>query len=149
TTIGFGLLGAGILTAVPDRGIVAAMRRPGLSGAVARRLIPAAFVVPVIIGFLRLRGQQLGFYGTEAGIAIFAIANVIIMVLLIIWCANSLATLEEASERGREELRRQSQLIDLANDAIITADASRNITKWNGGAQKLYGWTETEALGQL
>jgi len=29
---------------------------------------------------------------------------------------------------------------------ILTADLDGNIMAWNGAAQRLYGWSETEAL---
>ena len=35
-----------------------------------------------------------------------------------------------------------------ANDAIIIADAAGNILDWNRGAEKIFGYTEGEAVGQ-
>jgi PAS domain S-box-containing protein len=51
--------------------------------------------------------------------------------------------------RAEEGLRRKVQLVELSNDAIITADAGRRITSWNAGATEMYGWTESEALGKV
>ena len=39
-------------------------------------------------------------------------------------------------------------LLDLAHDAIILCDASGAISYWNRGAEKTYGWSRNEALGQ-
>jgi PAS domain S-box-containing protein len=39
-------------------------------------------------------------------------------------------------------------LIDGAHDAIILTDAQGNITYWNQGACRTYGWEKNEALGQ-
>lgn len=45
-------------------------------------------------------------------------------------------------------LRRQAELLDLANDAILVRDLKRDtITYWNDGAVRLYGWSNKEALG--
>ncbi len=52
-------------------------------------------------------------------------------------------------ERQRDRLQRQAELIDLSNDAIITATPDRVITSWNVGAEKLYGWSKAEAVGQV
>ncbi len=52
-------------------------------------------------------------------------------------------------ERQRDRLQRQAELIDLSNDAIITATADRVITSWNVGAEKLYGWSKAEAVGKV
>jgi PAS domain S-box-containing protein len=46
-------------------------------------------------------------------------------------------------------VRRQAELINLAHDAIITADANRVITRWNNGAAEMYGWTAVEAVGRV
>jgi len=156
TTVTLAVLCTGILFAMPENGLVAALRLPGLSGGVARRLIPTALVVPLVLGWLRLQGQHLGWYGTEFGVAILVVSTILVLVLFIGWSVNSLADLEAAQERSYRELRsqsdalrRQGQLIDLSNDAIIIADTRRVITGWNGGAEKLYGWKKAEAIGHV
>jgi PAS domain S-box-containing protein len=42
----------------------------------------------------------------------------------------------------------QTELLDLADDAVILTDADGTITYWNQGACRIYGWEKTEALGQ-
>ncbi len=50
--------------------------------------------------------------------------------------------------RTEQMLRRQAELLDLANDAILVRDLKRDtITYWNDGAVRLYGWSSREALG--
>lgn len=48
-----------------------------------------------------------------------------------------------------ERLRLQTDLINLAHDAILVRDAASRILVWNKGAEDLYGWTEREALGRI
>jgi len=51
---------------------------------------------------------------------------------------------------AEETLRRQSELLDIAHDAIFTRDLkNRRISYWNRAAERLYGWSREEALGQL
>jgi len=52
-------------------------------------------------------------------------------------------------QQAEETLRKQAQLLDLANDAILVRDENDQITYWNQGAERLYGWTKAEALGQF
>jgi len=69
-----------------------------------------------------------------------------------------IATIRDATERKRVEetlkiqtsqLRRQADLIDLANDAIIILTPTRSIVSWNHGSQNIYGWTSSEAVGRV
>lgn len=63
--------------------------------------------------------------------------------------------LEDRVQERTAELKRstadaleKATLLDLANDAIFVKTAQGKITYWNRGAEKLYGWTASEALGQ-
>ena len=47
-----------------------------------------------------------------------------------------------------ERLRRQATIVEQVHDAIITADMSGNITSWNNGATRLFGYSSDEALGK-
>lgn len=40
------------------------------------------------------------------------------------------------------------QLVEAVGDAIVASDASGAITLWNPAAQRMFGFTESEALGQ-
>ena len=42
----------------------------------------------------------------------------------------------------------QAQLLDLATDSIFIRDMGGRITYWNQGAERMYGWTKQEVLGQ-
>ena len=40
-------------------------------------------------------------------------------------------------------------LLNLADDAVIVRDPANRIVFWNLGAQRLYGWSAQEAMGQV
>lgn len=44
--------------------------------------------------------------------------------------------------------KRLRQLIDLSPDAILVADREGIIRFWNGGAERIFGRSATEAVGQ-
>lgn len=46
------------------------------------------------------------------------------------------------------QLRYQADLLQNVSDAIISTDMEMVIRTWNHAAEKIYGWTEAEALGQ-
>ncbi len=56
--------------------------------------------------------------------------------------------LRKKREQAEETLRKQASLIDLSPDAIIVRQLDGTITFWSKGAEKLYGWTKDEAIGQ-
>lgn len=155
TAITCGCLLMGILLKMPDSGVVAPLALRGLSGTLARRLIPMAVLVPLAAGWLTLRGENMGLYGREFGVAIFSVLTIVGLVFLLAGSVNFLARIENSREktsldlkRQRDTLKHQAELIDLSNDAIIIADSRRRIVAWNGGAETLYGWRENEAIGQ-
>jgi PAS domain S-box-containing protein len=47
-----------------------------------------------------------------------------------------------------ETIREQAALLDIATDAILVRDLQNKILFWNKGAEKLYGWSTTEAKGK-
>ena len=52
---------------------------------------------------------------------------------------------EEALKQSEEKYR---ELINASPDGIISADSDMNITIWNSSAEKIFGYTEKEMLGQ-
>jgi two-component system, sensor histidine kinase and response regulator len=49
------VLSAGVLCARPERGLMAVVTSGNVGGVVARRLLPAAILVPLVFGWFRLR----------------------------------------------------------------------------------------------
>jgi PAS domain S-box-containing protein len=52
-------------------------------------------------------------------------------------------------KRHEQQLAEQARLLDLSNDAIIVRDKNEQVTYWNKGATKLYGYTGQEAVGKV
>ena len=52
-------------------------------------------------------------------------------------------------EHNAAEISEKAALLDLANDAIFVKGADGKISYWNQGAERLYGWTRSEALGRF
>ena len=50
--------------------------------------------------------------------------------------------------KAEEKIREQADLLDKASDAIIVRDLKGRIVYWNQGAERMYGWTAREAIGQ-
>ncbi len=48
----------------------------------------------------------------------------------------------------RDRLRWMSAIVESTDDAIIGQDLNGKIVSWNGGAERLYGYTAAEAIGR-
>src|SRR5207244_12594697 len=57
--------------------------------------------------------------------------------------------LRDERRRTEERLREQADIISRAHDAVIIRDFGSDIvTFWNQGAEHLYGWSASEAIGR-
>jgi PAS domain S-box-containing protein len=50
--------------------------------------------------------------------------------------------------RAEQQIREQAALLDKTADAILVQDLRGRILFWNRGAERLYGWTAAEVVGE-
>jgi diguanylate cyclase (GGDEF)-like protein/PAS domain S-box-containing protein len=63
-----------------------------------------------------------------------------------IFAARAAGELERENSDAR--IREQASLLDKAKDAIIVLGLDGRVRFWNNGAERVYGWTSEEAIGQ-
>ncbi len=120
TALGFGVLCVGIFCARPRREPAATLVSATAGGLMARRLLPAAFLIPIILGWLQFQGERAGFYGVEFGHSIFVVCNVIAFNILIWWNARSIGQIDAERTRIAHELHRQNALLEkTAHDMVL------------------------------
>ena len=101
TALAFLALCVGILFARPNVGLMVVFSGETAGGTVARRLVPAAILIPVFLGWLRMMGEHAGLYGTAVGAAFSAVAHILVFAILVYWIAWLLHGRD--LERGRIE----------------------------------------------
>lgn len=146
------LLGAAVPFARPDRGLMRIFTNSGVGGTVIRRLLPAAIIIPVTLGWLRLQGERLGLYDTETGLALFALSTLILFAALILWVANRL-NVTDAGRRQAEESLRESEnrfraLIENSSDAVALISAEGVVLYESQAASRITGYSAEERIGQ-
>lgn len=66
--------------------------------------------------------------------------------MLKIFAARAAAELER--QQAEQKIREQAALLDITSDAIFVRNLDHQILYWNQGAERLYGWQVSEAMGQ-
>ncbi|WP_119068097.1 sensor histidine kinase [Aggregatilinea lenta] len=151
TSLAFFAAGIGTFLARPERDPVQFLVKDGSGSVMARRLLPAAILVPFLIGLLRLGGEQIGVIGVEFGLALFTLANVVVFAALIWWNAERLNRLD-VERRASDEALQESQtrlagIIESAMDAIIAVDEDQRVALFNDAAEKMFGCPAQDAIG--
>jgi PAS domain S-box-containing protein len=108
TAICFLSLCMGILFARPQYEPMATFLSPSLGGQTARRLLPAAIIVPLILGYLRLKGERAEIYRTEFGVSLMAMSTMVVFIVLI-WLSVRSVHRAEQHRFAAEEALKQSQ----------------------------------------
>jgi signal transduction histidine kinase/CheY-like chemotaxis protein/HPt (histidine-containing phosphotransfer) domain-containing protein len=91
TAASFFALGLGILCARPDRGFVSVLTRDDAGGVLARRIFPAAILIPAGLGWLRLWWHREQFFSEEQGLAIAVVITMFAFATFIAITARSLS----------------------------------------------------------
>ncbi|MGB2768954.1 MAG: PAS domain S-box protein, partial [Candidatus Zixiibacteriota bacterium] len=58
------------------------------------------------------------------------------------------ANIRKERRLAEEALRRQAQILDQIHDSVVSTDLDGNVTSWNKGAERLFGYSDKEALGK-
>jgi PAS domain S-box-containing protein len=138
-------LGIGVIAMIPEHGIAAALRRPDTGGALLRRLILPIITIPLVVGWFRLVGENIGLYDTAFGTSLRTLVEIVLFFALIWWVSNSIRRHESAAIESRARL---AAIIDSTDDAVISKTLDGTIRSWNAGAERIFGYSEAEAVGQ-
>jgi PAS domain S-box-containing protein len=110
------LLGMGILGVKPDRGLAALLNGNTGGSLLARRLIPTAVVIPVLAGWLRIKGEQAGLYDLPFGTALLVTTFMVIFVTIVWWTAASIDASDAARESAAAAAKRTERRLWLVTD---------------------------------
>ncbi len=123
TAIAFLALSLGALWARPQRGLVAVVTSDQPGGALARRLLPAAVVIPLVLGWLKLLFDRRGLLPSELGLAL-AVALTILLFTVLIWATSRFLNRVDAERKaGEDRLVTQYATTSILAEAPTLADA--------------------------
>jgi PAS domain S-box-containing protein len=169
------LLSVAIFFARPRTGLADDLTSEGSGSVMARRLLPAVFCIPILLGWISLQGQLAGLFGTELGLALYSTASVAVFIVLV-WLSARKMNAEYSQRRGAEveiremnaelegrvaertktleqselALRESSEtvrlLLDSTVEAIYGIDMQGNCTLCNRACVNLLGYRDAADL---
>ncbi|MBI4971692.1 MAG: response regulator [Candidatus Omnitrophica bacterium] len=113
TAIAFSLLSISVLTMRTENGFTKIFVSDTAGGFMARRLLPAIIIIPLILGELRLMGEFAGFYTTEFGVSLFAISTIVIFFILVWWTARIINRTDVKRRQAEEALKKMFDELEL------------------------------------
>jgi two-component system sensor histidine kinase/response regulator len=112
-------------------GMLALLAGSSAASRMARRLLAASILVPVVLGALRLWGQRAGLYGTEVGTALFAAGNALAFAWLISRSALAVHRHEQRRRQAEAHLRETNADLEL-----WVAERTRALAEVNGALRR-------------
>jgi PAS domain S-box-containing protein len=151
-----------ILLARPDHGVISALTRRHSGRQIALLTLPLSLTLPFLIGWLQLKGERAGLYGTEFGLALFAM-SIIILFTILVWLSTRSLNIDDR-KRARDDLERrvaersaqlagpkeklQAVLDATAQVSIVAMDTEGLITVFDRGAEQMLGYASDEIVHQ-
>ncbi|MEG3920919.1 PAS domain S-box protein [Microcoleus sp. T3_A4] len=170
TILSFFILYGGILWLRPKEGLMQVVTSPLVGGLMLRCLLPWAVIFPVVMNWFTLHGEKLGWYNAEYGYALRSAIMVFTFSILIWGTARFLNLIDYKRQQAEKDLKKLNEtleiivaertdtlqksqarfagILEIASDAIISVDRTQQITLFNQGAEKIFGYKTEEVLGQ-
>jgi PAS domain S-box-containing protein len=132
----------GTMGLLPGGGPLDVFAGGAASARLARRLVPAAFLVPLGLEWLRSQGQELGLYGGRYGTSLTVLGTFAI-IAGVIWQSTRSARRIETSRLAALEER--DRFFDMSIDLLATASADGYFIRLNPAWTAVLGYE----LGEL
>lgn len=159
TAAAFILLGFGILMVRRDRLIAKIVSGDGMGSMSARRLLPLALILPIVIAYFRIKGEHLGLFSSDLGVGLVALSYILFFSAAIMWIAavinrtdkgrsDSLYELRKISEKLQISTDEWKRTFDSISDMIFIIDTDNNIVRANKAFLDAIKKTTDEVVGK-
>jgi|GEM_PF-2701596 len=149
TALLFFLIALGIICFYPKHGFMRLATADNNAGLLMRRLLPAVIFLPPILGWLAFKGQQLTWYDTAFGFALFAASNVVVFSILTWWAARAIEQVDVDKHKAEQISSWQQAILNSADLTIISTNLQGVILTCNAGALKQLGYQEQDIIGKV
>ena len=136
----------------PEKRLLQLLEHDSPGATVFRRLLPAAFVLPILVGWLEAVGQRRGWFDAAAGEGLATVSMVIVCTALIWWTSSKLddMNVRRSMAETRADTQREWLEVTLANigDAVIAANDEGRVGFMNPATEALCGIEPASAVGR-
>ncbi len=131
TALMFMLLAIGVLFARPAIGAAGRLLADDSSGMLLRRLIPAAILLPIVLGRLRVAGDRAGLYDLEFGRALLIFSFIVLFSAVTWWTSavvqRHVGARTRAEDAEREMHERLVETLEKEREARALAEQSNRM----------------------
>ena len=117
-----------------------------------RKLLGIFLIIPLIIGWLGIRGQRTGIFSSDVGIALVAVTFTFCMIWIVWLSARSVNNTDRLRRESEEKLRQNEERLKyhVENSPLASIEWDRNYitTLWSKEAEHIFGWKASEVLGK-
>jgi signal transduction histidine kinase/ActR/RegA family two-component response regulator len=110
-------LGSSTLALQSDREPTRTLFEQSTAGILARRILAAAFMVPLALGWLRVEGQRLQLYDFAFGTALRTLIEIAILATLSWWVVQAMRMRDRQQQRAEAERQAGEQRLRMVIDA--------------------------------
>src|SRR5512145_1429805 len=146
------LAAIGLAAARPTPWLLETLAGRSIAAVVTRWLLPAAFIVPLAVGWTRLFAEREGLFGEAVGMALFTCLMIAAFSALILWVAHTVEHLEAKRAQAEEQAGETREWLQVTlaaiGDGVIATDHKGRVRFLNNAAQRLTGWRAAEAAGR-
>jgi signal transduction histidine kinase len=151
TALTFMVLAAALVLVEPRLGLPRILMGDGVGSRVASRLLPAAILLPLLLGWLRLLGERRGHFDTEFGVALTVVIMVLLLSGLIGWHAAALNR-SDAERRRLEQINLDGRhyaesIVDTLWEPLLILTCDLKVNSANRAFHEMFGTTEESIRG--
>jgi PAS domain S-box-containing protein len=139
------VLGTGLVAAVPDQQPVKTLLEDSGAGQLARRALPFTILAPVVLGWLRIRAQEAGYFDTPVGTALMVLSLIVVTCAVLAWGVATVRARETALRLSEREL---ADFFDNASVGLHWVGADGTILRANQADLDLLGVERDQYIGR-
>jgi len=138
-------LAGGLVTCHRDTGFLKVLEGESSAGLLARRALPGVIVVPLLLGWLTVKGLEAQLFDVAFAVALLVLGLIALLCGLLWWSLAAVRQHERALHRKKEEL---AEILGSITDAFLTFDAEWKVVFVNEQVERRTGKKQEELVGR-